>query len=357
MPTHQPQNLRPAIDYTIGGPELLEEPCDEYLQPYYSGPPPPSQIFVPSYIQPQQIHIPHYEIVALPAAPPPQSVYNVSRTPDQLNPWNPYNRFVRNQIYPQYPPVCPEVTDRNWTDAMIRNNSPGTRYRNFANSSLRFVPVPGSTRDTPPNFYQQQQPLQHQPPPPHHANSANNRPIKTEASTDLLREVQIIDISSSEEETEVEEGEVLDEEIVRESRAQPEGALMANVLRRHRSEDDLRVRGTDMAAVHRRDRLLVPFDYEENDSGDSFPYMAVPTYPTHDRLEANTFSSLPHDAGTSVTNGARIDSRDSYEREFGRHWDSSGDLFLGNANANRDEPMNLTNRLKRSCQTVGFSSA
>lgn len=170
-----------------------------------------------------------------------------------------------------------------------------------------------------------------------------NRPIKTEIADDdgLPPSNQVIDISSSDDDRdEVEEGAAAISDVTIQMTMRPEGSSAAGVLRRHRSVEDLRVRNTD-EMPYRRDFLLGSTDFGEADSNDEFSY-GTP-YGSHNRFEENAFSSLP-----PVAMGAHVENREDYE--FGRHWDSSGELFQDNADL-LNQPMNLANRLKRSRQT------
>lgn len=67
----------------------------------------------------------------------PQTSHPIhEQTPDQLNPWNPYNQYVPGRYYPTenpYPNHSPnsEAAARCWTDAMIRSNPYNSRQGRY----------------------------------------------------------------------------------------------------------------------------------------------------------------------------------------------------------------------------------
>lgn len=265
----------------------------------------------------QRIQSPYYEVV-------PVSTTTIGISPDLLNPWNPYNRTGRTMSCRQMP------NDNPWP---MRSNG----QSNAAQMHRRALPPAalGTIRDTPSPLLASYYP---QPPTTARRDTAN-LPIKAEIADDESLPAaslanQVIDISSDEDR---EDGAAAAPVNRSKNSVQPE------TMRRHRSVDDVRSRNSGYSgtvAVHRRDRFFGHANYDDGDSND-FPYVWPNLYTaTQNQFEENSFSSLPPDVI-----GDRQDSRD-----FDRPWDSSNELFQGDANM-LDQPMNLANRLKRSRHT------
>lgn len=250
------------------------------------------------------------------AIPTSSSMYNVTRTPDQLNPWNPYNRCGRNPSYPQYAGSYVESSDHSWSGAMARNNSPGTRFPSMTHRSANQRYDPPAVV---PNDYSTGYSYYHVPPMPMHPVNMS-RPMKIERPSRNVASVnQVIDISSEDEELD-ENVVMLPEEL---NAGMPAGVVQIEV---------------SASVYHPNDNNVEQYfgetPYEEN-GGDVYPYLPVDF---SERNRGSGFLAVRERNGSSSNAvGANL---------------SVPEIDVENANDGSDEPMNLSNRMKRSSDEV-----
>lgn len=280
-------------------------------------------------------------------------IYNAPtpRTPDQLNPWNPYNRYVRTQQYPQHASPYLDVADRNWTDAIIRNNSPPTVYRTYnseAPTQRRFLaPLVGNTRQSYNNGRHSQQPRP--------LRLTTIKPIKTERDEIVSRsqQEQVIDISSGEEEP---EGSMVPHEVLNEVAGVPQVVMQAaeaaamRVSWAARCRQEKRMGSYISGGESVREPLYEPPNLGEDSSIDSSSSSSfLPAcFVLDDGKTRNKRRIQPSDQSDS---GAMADLSGNGSDET--RWGDSSSSSQRNGDIVDDQPVNLSNRLKRCGRTVG----